>query len=122
MRGAALLLIGLAGPGGVTEYTRGLDTRSLDQTAFDAETYGVKKALARTPNGLRITLDPGAEETGWKTPPALKIGGDFTTTVNLVIKKVPKPAQEDGAAVGIAIAQGEKWATHCARCPAVGIA
>jgi hypothetical protein len=107
MHGVALLVIGLAAAGGLNEYSRGLDARSFDQTAFDAETYGAKKALARTPGGLRITLEPGTEETGWKTPQALKIGGDFTISVNLVVTKVPKPAQDDGAAVGIAIAQGD---------------
>ena len=48
---------------------------------------------------------PGEQETGWKTPPQLRIGGDFTIAVNLVIRKLPKPAQEDGAAVGVAISQ-----------------
>jgi hypothetical protein len=107
MQAAALLLIGLAGVGGVSEYARGLDARALDQAAFDSETYGEKKALTRVEDGLRISLDPGAEETGWKAPQALKIGGDFTITASLVVNKLPKPAQEDGAAVGIAIAQGD---------------
>lgn len=107
MHGAALLLIALMRVGGVGEYARGLDSRTLDQVSFEAETYGAKKALAREPEGLRMTLEAGAEETGWKTPPQLKVGGDFTITANLVIKKVPKPAQEDGAAVGISIAQGD---------------
>ena len=47
---------------------------------------------------------PGEAETGWKTPQALRIGGDFTITANLVIRKLPKPAQEDGAAIGLAVA------------------
>src|SRR4051812_10914072 len=106
MHGVALLLIGLMG-GGVGEYSRGLDARGLDQESFDAETYGAKKALTREPDGLRVKLEAGAEETGWKTPPQLKIGGDFTITANLVIREVPKPALEDGAAVGLAIAQGD---------------
>ena len=105
MHGLALLLVALVA--GVNEYPRRLDIRSLDQASFDAETYGVKKALVREGDGLRITLEPGADETGWKTPAALKIGGDFTITANVVIRKLPKPAQEDGAAVGMAIAQGD---------------
>ncbi len=34
----------------------------------------------------------------------LKFGGNFTISANFVIKKLPKPAQEDGAAIGLAIA------------------
>jgi len=104
MYGLVLLTIGLVGGG---EYARGLDARALDQASFDAETYGVKKVLTREPDGLRIKLEAGAEETGWKTPPQLKIGGDFTIVANLVIKTLPKPLQEDGAAIGLAIAQGD---------------
>jgi hypothetical protein len=107
MHVAVLLLIGLLGAGGASEYARGLDARALDQETFDAETYGTKKGLAREPDGLRMTIEAGAEETGWKTPPQLKIGGDFTIIANLAIKKLPKPALEDGAAVGLAIAQGD---------------
>src|SRR5690242_2862522 len=103
MHGAVLLLIGLLGAGGTNEYARGLDARALDQEAFDAETYGTKKGMAREPDGLRMTIEAGAEETGWKTPPQLKIGGDFTIIANLAIKKLSKPALEDGAAVGLAI-------------------
>src|SRR4051812_48965518 len=104
MNGLVLLTIGLVGGG---EYARGLDARALDQASFDAETYGVKKALTRGPDGLRVKLEAGAEETGWKTPPQLKIGGDFTIVANLVVKTLPKPLQEDGAAIGLAIAQGD---------------
>src|SRR4051812_47764145 len=107
MHGAALLLIGLLGVGQVHEYVRGLDAKSLDQPSFDAETYGVKKSVVREADGLRIKLEAGTEETGWKTPPQLRIGGDFTIIANLTIKKFPKPALEDGAAVGLAIAQGD---------------
>jgi len=107
MNGLALLMIGLVGGSGVSEYARGLDARRLDQASFDAETYGVKASQSRESEGLRIKLEAGAEETGWKTPPHLKIGGDFTIIVNLVIKKIPKPVQEDGVAIGLAIAQGD---------------
>ena len=103
MQAAALLLFGLLG-GGVTEYSRGFDARRLDQATLDAESFGEKKSLKRDDDGLRITLAPGDAETGWKTPQALRIGGDFTITADLVIRKLPKPAQEDGAAVGLAIA------------------
>ncbi len=34
----------------------------------------------------------------------MRFGGDFTISADLVIKKLPKPAQEDGAAIGLAIA------------------
>ncbi|MEA2630569.1 MAG: hypothetical protein QOE66_788, partial [Chloroflexota bacterium] len=107
MNVVTLLLIGLVAGSGVGEYARGLDARGLDQASFDAETYGAKKSLARESDGLRIKLEAGAEETGWKTPPQLKIGGDFTIIANLVIKKLPKPLQEDGVAIGLAIAQGD---------------
>ena len=86
------------------DYSRSLSAPNLDQPTLDAEGYGEKKALKREADGLRITLAPGDAETGWKTPQQLRFGGDFTISANLVIKKLPKPAQEDGAAVGIAIA------------------
>jgi hypothetical protein len=104
MQGVAFLLIGLLGAGGLTEYSRALDAKSLDQATLDAEGYGEKKAFKRDDDGLRITLGPGEPETGWKTPPQLRIGGDFTISANLVVRTLPKPAQEDGAAVGLAIA------------------
>ena len=103
MHGMTLLLLGMLG-GGVTEYSRVLDAKKLDQAALDTEGYGEKKALKREDGGLRITLAPGEKETGWKTPQQLRIGGDFTITANFTIRKLPKPAQEDGAAVGLAIA------------------
>src|SRR5438552_932579 len=107
MHAVALLLIGLLGPGGVTEYSRSLGAKNLDQAALDAEGYGEKKSFKREDDGLRIVLGPREQETGWKTPPQLKIGGDFTIAANFVIKKLPKPAQEDGAAIGLAIAFGD---------------
>ncbi len=51
-----------------------------------------------------MTLAPGQAETGWKTPQQIRFGGDFTITATAVIKTLPKPAQEDGAALGLAIA------------------
>ena len=102
MHGVTFLLIGLANVG--ADYSRPLDARKLDQATLDAEGYGEKKAFKRADDGLRITLSPGEKETGWKTPQALKIGGDFTIIANLVVGKLPKPAQEDGAAVGLALA------------------
>ena len=107
MPGPALLLIGLLATGASEEYARPLAERAFDQAAFDAETYGVKKAMARESDGLRVRLAAGAEETGWKTPAALKVGGDFTITANLTIKTLPKPLQADGAAIGLAIAFGD---------------
>src|SRR5262245_36927590 len=105
----ALLGMGLLGPGpgATTEYARSLDARALDQAAFDAEGYGEKKSLKREDRGLRVTLGPREPETGWKTPPQLRFGGDFRISADFVIQKLPKPAQEDGAAIGLAIAFGD---------------
>ena len=64
----------------------------------------IRKPSTREADGLRITLPPGEPETGWKTPAQLRFGGDFTISANFVIKKLPKPVQEDGAAIGLAIA------------------
>jgi hypothetical protein len=101
MRSAILLVIALtAGAGASSEYARTLSSSALDQTAFDAETYGEKAALKREADGLRMTLAPGQAETGWKTPQQIRFGGDFTITATAVIKTLPKPAQEDGAALG----------------------
>jgi len=105
MHAVALLLIGFLGGGTPSEYSRSLSAKSLDQPTLDAEGYGEKNAFKREDGGLRITLAPGEKETGWKTPPQIRFGGDFKITANLVIGKLPKPAQEDGAAVGVAIAQ-----------------
>ncbi len=63
-----------------------------------------RKPFNARDDGLRITLAPGQAETGWKTPPQVRFGGDFTISANFLIKKLPKPAQEDGAAIGMAIA------------------
>ena len=100
---ATLVLMSLLG-GGITEYSRALDAKALDQAALDAEGYGETKTFKREADGLRITLPAGDKETGWKTPQNLRVGGDFTITANVVIHKLPKPAQEDGAAFGIALA------------------
>ena len=89
---------------GAAEYDRSLAAKNLDQATLDAEGYGQKKSFKREDDGLRITLAPGEAETGWKTPPQLRFGGDFTVSANFVIKKLPKPAMEDGVAVGMAIA------------------
>ena len=104
MRALALLLFGLLGSDDPTDYSRSLGSKALDQATLDAEGYGEKKGFAREAEGLRITLAPGEPETGWKSPPQVRFGGDFTISANFVIKKLPKPAQEDGAAVGMAIA------------------
>jgi NPCBM/NEW2 domain/Protein of unknown function (DUF1583) C domain len=108
MFSATLLVISfltaLAGAGANSEYSRTLSSSALDQAAFDAETYGEKAGLRREADGLRMTLAPGQAETGWKTPQQIRFGGDFTITATAVIKTLPKPAQEDGAALGMAIA------------------
>jgi hypothetical protein len=100
---AVVLCIGLLA-GEVAEYSRPLGLEKLDQATIDIEGYGKKEAFRREYDGLRIKLAPGDPETGWKTPQALRIGGDFTITASLVLGTLPKPAQEDGVAVGIAIA------------------
>src|SRR5271166_4699070 len=105
MLSATLLLIALtSGAGAGAEYARALTLSALDQAAFDAETYGEKNGLKREADGLRMTLAPGEKETGWKTPQQVRFGGDFTISATVAIKNLPKPAQEDGAAVGLAIA------------------
>jgi hypothetical protein len=104
MRALALLLFGLLGSDDPTDYSRSLGSKALEQATLDAEGYGEKKGFSREAEGLRITLAPGEPETGWKNPPQVRFGGDFTISANFVIKKLPKPVQEDGAAVGIAIA------------------
>ena len=90
--------------GDVHDYARPLDAKKIDQPTLDAETYGEKKLIKREGDGLRITVAPGNDETGWKTPQALKIGGDFTITAGFIVHKLPKPAQDDGVAVGMSIA------------------
>ena len=104
MYGLAAILIGLVGFAGESEYARPLGARALDQPALDAEGYGEKGSLKREDAGLHIVLGPRLKETGWRTPQAIRFGGDFTVIAELVVKKLPKPAQEDGAAVGMAIA------------------
>ena len=98
----ALLLIALtaAVPARVRNTPARSASSALDQAAFDAETYGEKAGLKREADGLRMTLAPGEAETGWKTPQQIRFGGDFTISATVVIKTLPKPAQEDGAAVG----------------------
>ena len=72
---AAILLLSLAAPG-AGDYTRPLGAKSLDQAALDAEGFGEKKSMKREDIGLHVTLAPGEAESGWKTPQALRIGGD----------------------------------------------
>jgi hypothetical protein len=93
------------GAGVLSEYSRSFTARRLDQATLDAEGYGEKDAFKREEGGLRITLAPGKAETGWKTPPQVRFGGNFKIAATAVITKLPKPAQEDGVAVGVAIAQ-----------------
>ncbi len=107
MKGLVILLIALTGDLGPTEYSRILGEKKLDQATLDSEGYGEKKSFKREADGLRITLGPGEQETGWRTPPQLRFGGDFTVSATFAIKKLPKPAQEDGAAIGLAIAFGD---------------
>ncbi len=103
MLGAAILSFSLAAVA-AGDYARPLGAKALDQATFDAESFGDKKALKREDEGVHVTLGPGESEAGWKTPQALRIGGDFVITATLAIRKLPKPGQEDGAAVGLAIA------------------
>jgi hypothetical protein len=107
MTGFLVLFVALAGDLGTVEYSRLLGEKKLDQAALDAEGYGEKKAFKREADGLHIKLGPGEPETGWRTPPQLRFGGDFTISATFTIRKLPKPAQEDGAALGVAIAFGD---------------
>jgi hypothetical protein len=104
MQALVIVVIALVGAGGPTEYSRALDSKALDQATLDAEGYGEKTAFKREADGLRIVLGPGEKETGWKTPQQVRFGGNFTISATFLIKKLPKPAQEDGAAFGLAIA------------------
>ncbi len=97
-------MISLAAGGGPSEYSRSFGAKALDQATLDAEGYGEKTLFKREDGGLRIVLAPGQQETGWKTPQQIRFGGDFAISAEFVIKKLPKPAQEDGAAIGLAIA------------------
>jgi hypothetical protein len=103
MHSVVLLWVGLLA-GDVRDYARPLDASKLDQAALDAEGYGDKKVIKRTDDGLTVTLGPGGAETGWKAPQALRVGGDFSITARFIVRKLPKPAQDDGVAVGLAIA------------------
>jgi hypothetical protein len=103
MLGAAILCLGL-GSVGLGEYARPFGARELDQATLDAEGFGDKKALKREDDGLRVTLAPGDAEAGWKTPPALRIGGDFSIVATLSIARLAKPGHEDGVAIGLAVA------------------
>ncbi len=103
MLGAAILWVGL-GTVGAGDYLRPFAAKAFEQATLDAEGFGDKKTLAREDDGLRVTLAPGGAEAGWKTPAALRIGGDCTITATLVVRKLPKPGQEDGAAIGLAVA------------------
>jgi len=103
MFGAAILWVGL-GAIAAGDYARPLGAKTLDQATLDAEGFGDKKSLQRDEAGLRVTLAPGEAEAGWKVPPALRIGGDFTISATMTIRKLPKPASEDGVAVGLAVA------------------
>ena len=102
MLGAAILWIGL-GTTGAGDYPRPFAAKAFDQATLDAEGFGDKKALTREDDGLRVNLAPGEAEAGWKTPQMLRIGGDFAISATLVIRKLPKPGQEDGAAIGLAV-------------------
>lgn len=103
MLGAAIVWIGL-GVVGAGDYLRPFGAKVFDQATFDAETFGDKKSLIRDEEGMKITLAQGQPEAGWKTPQALRIGGDCTITAALTIRKLPKPAGEDGVAIGLAVA------------------
>jgi NPCBM/NEW2 domain/Protein of unknown function (DUF1583) len=103
MQATILLLIAMTGAGG-GEYSRSLASSRLDQPTLDAEGYGETKSIHREDDGLRVILAPGAKETGWKTPQQMRFGGDFTLSAGFVVKKLPKPAIEDGVAIGLAIA------------------
>ena len=105
MLSAAIVWIGLGVVGsGLGDFLRPFGSRDFDQATFDAESFGEKKALSRAEDGLKVVLAPGAAEVGWKTPQALRIGGDCTVSASLSILKLPKPGGEDGVAIGLAVA------------------
>ena len=105
MLSAAIVWIGLGVVGsGLGDFLRPFGSRDFDQATFDAESFGDKKALSRAEDGLKVVLAPGAAEVGWKTPQALRIGGDCSVSASLSILKLPKPGGEDGVAIGLAVA------------------
>ena len=105
MLSAAIVWIGLGVVGsGLGDFLRPFGSRDFDQVTFDAESFGDKKALSRAEDGLKVVLAPGAAEVGWKTPQALRIGGDCAVSASLSILKLPKPGGEDGVAIGLAVA------------------
>jgi len=86
------------------EYVREFRQGALEPSELQAQRYGETEGVVLEPEALRVALEPGQPETGWKTAPTLMIGGDFRIVAELEIETLPKPAQEDGAAVGLAIA------------------
>ena len=101
MLGALLVGVGLGLVAG-GDYLRPLASAGFDQATLDAEGFGDKKNLTREADGLKIVAPAGTPEVGWRTPPTLRVGGDCTITATLVLRKLPKPAGEDGVSVGLA--------------------
>ncbi|MEW4570087.1 NPCBM/NEW2 domain-containing protein [Tautonia sp. JC769] len=100
------LLIGGAGliASPVDDYSRSFDPEAMTPETLASERYGQEDAVTPGPEGLRIQLDSGAAESGWKTPQTLRIGGNATISVEIEARSLPTPEQEDGVAVGLAIA------------------
>ncbi len=103
MLSAALVWMSLSAVG-AGDYLRPFGSKVFDQATLDAEGFGDKKSLKRIDDGLQITLAAGDAEAGWKTPAALRLGGDIAITATLVLRKLPKPGGEDGVAIGLAVA------------------
>lgn len=101
----AILVTGaglIAGP--FDDYSRSFEGDAIAQETLASERYGLEEAVTIEPEGLRLRLKPGTEETGWKSPTTLRIGGNAIIRVEIVLQSLPTPGQEDGVAVGISVA------------------
>ena len=109
MRALALLLLGLLGSDNITDYSRSLASKELDQPTLDAEGYGEKKAFKREADGLRITLAPGEQETGWKTPPQVTVRRRFHDFRQLRDQEAPqaRPGRRSGHRCGDRVSRSQ---------------
>ena len=74
MQAVAILLIGLLGAGGLTEYARSLGAKALDQATLDAEGYGEKKGADHCSSPGRREFQVGVRD--WElASPGLSLAG-----------------------------------------------
>ncbi|WP_169977229.1 NPCBM/NEW2 domain-containing protein [Tautonia rosea] len=102
---ATILVIGtsvLAGP--FDDYSRSFDTEAIALEPLASERYGKEDAFLFESEGLRLRVNAKDEETGWKSPSNLRIVGNATIQVEMEVRSLPTPTQEDGVAVGLSVA------------------